>query len=1021
MLALLCCLALLGTGAPVRAAQLPDPEPDGFLAAVGAADPAATVLRTPEDFLSIQAGGSYVLANDIDFDGFALPELAGLALQNGVLDGQGHVIRNLKLTGEVASLFDLVRNSVVKNLGFEAPAGAVEADGAAFLAHELTGSTVYNCFVRDGTLESTGSGAAMLVYQMEDSLLNGCWASGSLAGRPSLGGLAGLVYGDSTVSGCAAEVDITAQGYGPAGGLAAWCNDGSQSYLQCRADGDVSLTGHDSFYGGRNPGAGGFFGQVDRKAAVLVDGCLATGDVAAVSTGDSGAYAGGFVGFLWGSGTFRSCAATGSVTAEDGGSSNSDTNVMAGGFAARCEAQKDGLLLSGCYAGGSVTALYGGWNRAGGLVGAVTYDSSSEHFSLDGCGADGRVVATEGDWTWDLYAGGLIGLAENRWLDDAPGIVDLTGTCYYVTDPAAGDLSNAQFGGSGQAVQADHVPAGAIAMPGGPSAWAVEEVNAALELGLVPESLRTQYQQPITRAEFCALGTAVLTALGIPAGTGSGQSFTDTSDPYVLTMSAAGIVTGYGDGTFRPDSEIRRQEAAVMLARLARFAGRSQPNGDTLSYLDLNQAASWAQADIQFLSGCLTNGQRVMGGVSDDRFGPMGTYTREQAILSLLRLYQFLYDGLGTVVVDPEPPEETASPFEPDGDVYRYTGLALRPNATYRVEGSLLLEDETLELPAGSTLRVIGDAEIAGTLELADTATLLVDGDMTVSGDGILDMSRGGTVTVAENLLFDPAEDHTRYLTDGVLSAGGDAEFRRNFYASGNHEFHVTGGGTHEINMWAKLLSEDQYFNVFRVVGRGFEVLKIREPFAAAELVADDWSWLTMDYYGTDFQFSGSPMPSESVRGILQAGVMLAIAREGEYTDAQAGGLRYLTVDAEDFTFSYFDPDAEEVRSCTVDVTVTMGVVMEQGSAVTGTVRYLGRTYVFSMAPTLAEQIWKDFRGTITIQAIADLGMELEDECKDMARAVVAEAMPDWRNALEMTEFLEQIQDVLEILNTAPT
>jgi len=42
-----------------------------------------------------------------------------------------------------------------------------------------------------------------------------------------------------------------------------------------------------------------------------------------------------------------------------------------------------------------------------------------------------------------------------------------------------------------------------------PSSWAVEQVKAAVELGLVPSNLRSLYQTATTRAEFCALAVAL--------------------------------------------------------------------------------------------------------------------------------------------------------------------------------------------------------------------------------------------------------------------------------------------------------------------------------------------------------------------------------------------------------------------------------------------------------------------------------------------------------------------------------
>lgn len=39
----------------------------------------------------------------------------------------------------------------------------------------------------------------------------------------------------------------------------------------------------------------------------------------------------------------------------------------------------------------------------------------------------------------------------------------------------------------------------------GPSSWAEEEVNRAVEVGLVPQSIQGDWQQPVTRGEFAML------------------------------------------------------------------------------------------------------------------------------------------------------------------------------------------------------------------------------------------------------------------------------------------------------------------------------------------------------------------------------------------------------------------------------------------------------------------------------------------------------------------------------------
>lgn len=77
-----------------------------------------------------------------------------------------------------------------------------------------------------------------------------------------------------------------------------------------------------------------------------------------------------------------------------------------------------------------------------------------------------------------------------------------------------------------------------------------------------------------------------------------------------------------------------------MLARAARLLGLEAGTG--VSFNDADTFAGWAKDDISYVSGLVdpVSSNRVMNGVSSDRFDPAGSYTREQAILTTLRLFR---------------------------------------------------------------------------------------------------------------------------------------------------------------------------------------------------------------------------------------------------------------------------------------------------------------------------------------------------------------------------------------------
>ena len=97
-----------------------------------------------------------------------------------------------------------------------------------------------------------------------------------------------------------------------------------------------------------------------------------------------------------------------------------------------------------------------------------------------------------------------------------------------------------------------------------------------------------------------------------------------------------GIVNGVGNGNFNPNGQLTREQAAVMLARLANVIGQPLPQS-TPTFADNAQISSWA-----FEAVGQAQAVGIMGGVGDNRFAPSGDYTREQSIVTILRLFELL-------------------------------------------------------------------------------------------------------------------------------------------------------------------------------------------------------------------------------------------------------------------------------------------------------------------------------------------------------------------------------------------
>lgn len=154
--------------------------------------------------------------------------------------------------------------------------------------------------------------------------------------------------------------------------------------------------------------------------------------------------------------------------------------------------------------------------------------------------------------------------------------------------------------------------------------WAEKYINQAVDKGFVkgyPDG-RFLPDKAVTRAEFT---TMVNKALG-NSGTAN-LNFVDVpySEWYYSDVSkavAATYVAGYDDNTFKPNSPISRQEAAVMIARFVPTYGES---GNLKAYSDYRSIADWAYAAMQKV-----NGKGYIGAYNDGKIHPTDQLSRAQ-------------------------------------------------------------------------------------------------------------------------------------------------------------------------------------------------------------------------------------------------------------------------------------------------------------------------------------------------------------------------------------------------------
>ncbi|MBE6871990.1 MAG: hypothetical protein E7491_08590 [Ruminococcaceae bacterium] len=196
---------------------------------------------------------------------------------------------------------------------------------------------------------------------------------------------------------------------------------------------------------------------------------------------------------------------------------------------------------------------------------------------------------------------------------------------------------------------ADPTPAPAgPTLNGEPSAWAKEEILKALEADLVPAHVNSNYTTDITRSDFCDLiikmiekksGKAIADVIAGYADAKAEVSFPDTDSANVIAAAKLGIVNGRSSGAFDPTANITRQEAAKMLALAAKVLG-ADITASEVAFADADDIYAWAKEFIYYV-----NTIGVMNGTSTTtppNFSPLRTYTREQSILTVYRLFNAL-------------------------------------------------------------------------------------------------------------------------------------------------------------------------------------------------------------------------------------------------------------------------------------------------------------------------------------------------------------------------------------------
>lgn len=157
--------------------------------------------------------------------------------------------------------------------------------------------------------------------------------------------------------------------------------------------------------------------------------------------------------------------------------------------------------------------------------------------------------------------------------------------------------------------------------------WAEEYIKYGIEQGYISgyEDGTFLPNKTVTRAEFSKMiNSAVkMTSAGDAKGEFNDVSAKDWYFDEVKKAENAGYITGYEDGTFRPNNSITRQEAAVILSRIVL---PTDERTELTSFADSAAVDSWAGDSVSMIAA-----KGYIKGDENKNFDPKGALTRSQA------------------------------------------------------------------------------------------------------------------------------------------------------------------------------------------------------------------------------------------------------------------------------------------------------------------------------------------------------------------------------------------------------
>ena len=168
--------------------------------------------------------------------------------------------------------------------------------------------------------------------------------------------------------------------------------------------------------------------------------------------------------------------------------------------------------------------------------------------------------------------------------------------------------------------------------------WAEKIITKWLDTGLAENYSDGSFRpdSPVTRRDFAVL---MCRSMDIQPETNITPPIDvlpeSRNSDYISTAISHGLITGYPDGSFRPEQTVNRETAAVILTRL-NLAETSSAK-DSIIYTDIGSVSTWAKDAVSNIAA-----SGIMKGYSDNTFRPERSLTRAEAVALLEKIRELI-------------------------------------------------------------------------------------------------------------------------------------------------------------------------------------------------------------------------------------------------------------------------------------------------------------------------------------------------------------------------------------------